>query len=188
MSDKSFTELFDINVSADTRRAIYGGLAAAIIAVLGIWAVGFTSGRIARILLQATLPSLRFLCSAVMTSTASILALMLTLLSFSRSTDQRLASSHYTRVRHIALMACAVFIAALVLLLLLSIPVSEAENVPSNWYSTIYYIILSYAALLGGALIATVLMLYHAVRDIIGVVHPEKSSNLVESESGSHQD
>lgn len=166
-------------LALDTRRAIVGGVVAAVIAALGILGIRVGSGIALRGMLQAMLPSTRFLCSAVMTATATILALMLTLLSFSSNTDRRIKSTHYERVRQIALIDSIVFIGAIFLLLFITIPLEESLQVPDFLYSGLYYVILVYSALLGGALITIVLMLYNAVKDLISIVHPAKESGLV---------
>lgn len=164
--------------TADTKRAMIGGGVTAGIALIGMLIVNVSSGSEARFLLQGMLPSLRFLCSAVMTATATILALMLTLLSFSNTQSRQLKSLHYDRVRQIAQVNSATFAAALVLLLLFSIPLAEASEVPANWYTVLYYIAVLYTASLGGALITVILMLYNAITDLIGVIHPDERSHL----------
>lgn len=171
--------LDELSLGADTKRAAIGGSVAAAVALTGMLVVNFSTGSEARLLLEGMLPSIRFLCSAVMTASATILALMLTLLSFSSAQSGRLKARHYNRVRQIAQVDSATFAAALVLLLLVSIPLAEPSEVPANWYSIVYYIAVVYTASLGGALITVVLMLYNAITDLILVIHPSKTSDLV---------
>ncbi len=168
-----------ISLSRDTKRATIGGGVAALVALIGLILVNVSSGGEARLLLEGMLPSIRFLCSAVMTATATVLALMLTLLSFSNTQSARLKSAHYDRVRQIAQMDSVTFAAALVLLLLVSVPLAESSEVPASWYTIVYYVTVLYTAGLGGALIVIVLMLYHAVTDLIGVIHPTEKSHLL---------
>ncbi|MDX1612775.1 MAG: hypothetical protein R3300_00620 [Candidatus Promineifilaceae bacterium] len=172
-----------LSLDTDTKRAGIGGVVAALIALTGLLAVNVSSGSEARFLLEGMLPSIRFLCSAVMTSTATVLALMLTLLSLSDTQGGKVKSVHYDRVRQIAQVDSVTFAAALILLLLVSVPLAETSEVPANWYSVFYYIAIFYTASLGGALITVVLMLYNAVTDLINIVHPgEKSDLLVDSD------
>lgn len=171
--------LDELTLGADTKRAAIGGSVAAAVALTGMIVVNVSTGSEARLLLEGMLPSIRFLCSAVMTASATILALMLTLLSFSSAQSGRLKTRHYNRVRQIAQVDSATFAAALVLLLLVSIPLAEPSEVPANWYSIVYYLAVFYAAGLGGALITVVLMLYNAITDLIVVINPSKTSDLV---------
>lgn len=167
------------------KRIFVGGILAAIITLLGGYAVGRISGYEARVLLEATLPTTRFLCSAVMTATASILALMLTLLGLSSGLSVTLKPSHYIRVRRIALIDLVAFTLATLFLLLLSVPVSESDKVPTSWFTTLYYAILGISSILGGILISTVLMLYDTIKDVIRVVGlHEESSDIVVTEEG----
>lgn len=168
-----------INLRAEQRQAIVGGVIAGVIALGGMLLINVSSGSEARLLLEAMLPSIRFLCSAVMTASATILALMLTMLSFSGQQDARLKSSHYERVRQIALVDTITFAAAIILLLILSLPLAESQDVPPSWYTVVYYLTMFYAAALGGALISIVLLLYNAIVDMIRVIHPEARSELV---------
>jgi hypothetical protein len=150
------------------------------VALAGMLLVNVGSGSEARFLLEAMMPSVRFLCSAVMTASATILALMLTLISFSSAQERRLKRAHYDRVRQIAFVDTATFAAAIIFLLIISVPLAEAAEIPAGWYSVVYYVTVVYAAALGGALIAIVLMLYQAITDLIGVIHPDEVSDLVE--------
>ena len=169
-----------LSLSADTKRAAIGGGVAGLIALIGMIVVNVSSGGEARLLLEGMLPSVRFLCSAVMTSTATILALMLTLLSFSSGQSGKFKSTHYNRVRQIAQIDSVTFAAALVLLLLVSVPLAESSSdVPANLYTVVYYLTVLYTAGLGGALITIVVMLYNAIIDLISVVHPDQESQLL---------
>lgn len=94
----------------------------------------------------------RFLYSSVMTATATIMALMLTMLSVSRAREGTFKAVHYDRVRQIALVDTVTFAAA---------------------------IILGYAAVLGRALISIILLLYNAITDMMSVVHPDQASKML---------
>jgi hypothetical protein len=107
--------------SEDWRWTLTGGAIALVVTFGGAWAVGETSGAEARALLNGMLPTTRFLCSGVMTASATTLALMLTLLSLSANTSSKLKQDHYERVRQIALLDAIAFIAATCVLLCLNI-------------------------------------------------------------------
>lgn len=63
-----------------------------------------------------------------------------------------------------------VFVVSLLSFLLFNLPVTESDNVPEDWFSTIYYIVLSISALISASLIVVVLMLYNTVVSIIKIV------------------
>lgn len=164
--------------SEDWRWTLTGGLIALLVTFGGAWAVGETSGAEARSLLRGMLPTTRFLCSGVMTASATTLALMLTLLSLSANTNSRLKMDHYERIRQIALLDAVAFIAATFVLLCLNIPLEQADNVATSWYTGLYYGFLVASAILGGLLVIIVLMLYNTVKYMILVVGPADSDDL----------
>ncbi len=164
-------------LKVDTRRvALAGGLAAAA-ALAGAWIVGEASGLEARRLLEATLSSTRSFCGTVILALGNILALMLTLLGLSASADVKLKWSHYQRIKQIAWIDAAVLSGAVLFYLLLNVPLGESDQAaerPGTWFAALYYATLALSSLLGGALIAVVLMLYNAVRDLIRAIGPDE--------------
>jgi len=175
-----------LSLSRDSKQVMIAAVVAAGIALAGMLLVNVSSGVEARLLLEAMHPSILFFSSSVMTASATILALMLTLISFSGGPGSRLKRRHYDRVRQIALVDTITFAAAITWLLVISVPLAESAEIPSTWYRVVYYVTLVYAAALGGALIAVVLLLYNAISDLIGVVHPDEESDLV-TEEGSRE-
>ncbi len=161
------------------RGPLIGGCVAAGVAGVGIWGIGAGSGGETKLLIEAMLPSTRFLCSSVMTATATVLSLMLAMLGFTSSTDRELTPEFYSRVQKIALADATVFVAATLLLLCVSVPINESDKVPIHWFTAIYYFTLIATAAIGGSLISIVLMLYSAVAGIIAIFHPELKSTLL---------
>ena len=141
--------------------------------------------------LQEIRPTLRFTASGSMTATATILALMLTLLSFTQQSERKLLAYHYNRIWWIARFAAIVFIASLVLLMTLNVPITNATDTFAGFYNIVYYVLLIYTALIGGLLISIILLLYQASRDIILIAHPDKEVTGLymtpEEEEGSDQ-
>lgn len=160
----------EVDVEVDLRKAVVGGALATLVALAGTYATGRISGAEGRILLQAMLPSVRFLCSATMTASSTILALMLTLLGLSYETTPQIKSAHYKRIKQIALVDAISFVTAALLLLFVIVPLEETEAVPTGWYNTMYYVVIVMSSVLGGLIISVILMLYDAVTDIIDVV------------------
>ncbi|NNF59422.1 MAG: hypothetical protein HKN04_14395 [Rhodothermaceae bacterium] len=173
----------------DTKNAIIGGVVTALVIGAILLLVGVAGGWKAKVLLESTMPTTRFLCSAVMTVSATTLALMLTLLGLSNNIDGDLKAAHFERIRQIALIDVIAFIGATVLLLAHTIPFGEDLGVAQHVYVIAYYSIMSGAALLGGTLVAMILMLYDAVRDLVQVFCSDKESDLlVDSEGGREEE
>lgn len=154
----------------DLTSAIAGGLVTSLVTIAVVVFVGEVGAGKARALLEATLPTTRFLCSAIMTASATTLALMLTLLSLSTGVEGDLEQPHYRRIRQIALMDVIAFVGATILLVTLIVPFGENIDIPIRWYTVIYYVVSIAAGVLAGMLVAVVIMLYTAVRDLMRVV------------------
>lgn len=150
---------------------IGGGVATGIILIV-VYVVGSVSGYSALQLLDATLPSIRFLSSTVATGGVTILALMVTLLGLSQSVDTDLERVHYHRIQQIAYMATVAISAAILLLVFLSIPVEQSDDVVLKYAEGVYYGVVVMTSLLGGIMITLVLMLLSAVRSLLHVVAP----------------
>lgn len=163
----------------DLRGPLTGGFIAALVAGLGVLAVGQLSGFEARGLLEAMLPSVRFLSSALMTASATIMALMLTLLSLSHNAQSKLEARHYVRIERVAMMSSIELIGATLLLMLLSIPITEnGPEIPSIYFQVLYYAVLIASALLGGFLCTIVLVLQKAIHGLIYILSPSHSSTI----------
>jgi hypothetical protein len=150
---------------------IGGGIATAIILAV-VYTVGSVSGYSALQLLDAALPSVRFLTSTVATGGVTILALMVTLLGLSHSVETELERVHYHRIQQIAYMSTFAIAAAILLLVFLSIPVEQSEDVVLQFAEWVYYGVIGMTSVLGGVMITLVLMLLTAVRGLLHVVAP----------------
>ena len=166
----------------DVRWTVAGGLFAAIVLFLVGSAVGLVSQHEARHLLEATLPTIRFLASGVLAAGATILALMLTLISLTEATELDFKPSHYRRLELISLMNAVAIIVSVVVLVFLSVPLGESDGPLRDYYHVVYYLIMVGASLLGGIMVAIVLMLHNAVRGLVTAMAPRGSSPLVHDE------
>ena len=160
-------------------RALYGGLIAAIIIGIGAYFAGNVSRHDGLDLISEMRPSLRFACAAMLTATSTILALILTLLSFSSNRDRPLRAEHYVRIQWIARFAIGTFIGAIILLMLLAVPLQYGEGNISRHYDWFYYFYLTTGAFLAGTMVAIILMLYTAATEIIILVHPDKEADFL---------
>ena len=154
----------------DITIAAGAGAAVALFVGLVTHLIGSVGGLEAKRLLEALLPTSQLLCSAVMGVTATILALMLTLLSVGVNLEKELEDAHYHRIKTIGLYGAITFCTTAVLFLLHCVPVDESKDMPTWWYPVVYYVILSGAALVTGAVVSTVALLYMALRDLVNIV------------------
>lgn len=159
------------------KRGAIGVAVSAVVIFLGVYLVGYLSNVEARIMLKSMLPSTRFLCSAVMTTCSTILALMFTVLSFSRQSESPLKPDHYDRMRVIALLDVVAFVLALVLLLVINLPLEESRETLATYYKVVYYVILAVSSVIGGLLTSIIFMLYTAANHVIILVHPNRDSD-----------
>ena len=170
------------------RSALIGGLLSALIIFLGTYLLGNISDAEALDNLQEIRPTLRFTASGTLTATATILALMLTLLSFSENADRKLRGYHYDRIWWIARFSAGIFVAALLLLMILNVPINNAEETFDGQYHIVYYVMLGYAALIGGFMITIILLLYQAARDIIVIAHPDRTASGLYVDENNQED
>lgn len=161
------------------KKFIPGILVTVITTFFGVFMVGQLNDFKAFDFLKAMLPSTRFLCAAVITATSTVLALILTLISFSNQTEKEIHTKHYTRIKDIAKLSTGAFIMAIVLLLFINLPLENASDKLMVWFEIIYYIVLVAVSILGGLLITIVLMLYKAAVEIILIADPEGEANLL---------
>ena len=152
------------------KRAIIGGIISLIIILLGTLILGKLSGYEAKILIKKSLSGMNTLCNTIALASATILALLLTVLSISSNSKSKLKRDYYLQVLHIAKLDTIVFIASIVSFLLLNLPITESDTVPDNWFNVIYYSSLSISSILTSGLIVVVLMLYNSIVSIIKIV------------------
>lgn len=170
---KKERENSEIILFVGAKRALIGGLLAAATALLGQLLVGRVYSSIEALrLLEASIPSARSVGTAVVTASATILALMLTMLGLSRQDGDQLSRRFFKEVEQIGLFTSISLVASILLLVLLSFPVQESGDLPSSWYSIIYYILTTATALIAGLLVAVVLLLYSTIRSLFEIVVP----------------
>ncbi len=169
-------------------RPLYGGVLSAVFIFLGSYMVGHLGSWEARVNIQEMRPSLRFICSAVLTATSTILALLLTLISFSTETNQPIKSQHFMRIQWIASLCTVAFISAIVMLTFLTLPLENSDSTLATYYDIIYYVLLVCGALLAGFMISIVLMLYEAAHAIILIFNPARDANHLLKEAGEKGD
>lgn len=156
----------------DSLWALVGGAVSTLMIAVAVIIVGNVSGYSALTRLESALPTIQFLCSTVATGGVTILALMVTLLGLSHSVDTELERVHYHRIKQIAYMATLAVAAAIFLLVFLSIPVGDSEEVVVTYAEVVYYGVIMLSSVLGGLMITLVLMLLSAVKGLLHIVAP----------------
>ncbi|MFL0353698.1 hypothetical protein [Xanthomarina sp. GH4-25] len=152
------------------KRAIYGALITFVLISMSVFLLGNISGYEARQLLSSSLMGINMLCNTIILASATILALLLTLLGISSGTKSKLKDSHYLEVLSIAKIDTFLFVVTLVLFQVFNIPITESDNVPNLWFKAIYWFTLIMSSMLSGLMVLVILMLYNTVRNIILIV------------------
>ena len=153
-----------------TNRAITGGVISMLVMGLGTYLLGELSGYEAKELIKSSIAGINTLCNTIALASATILALLLTLLGLTSNSASKLKKDHYRHLLAIAKLDTIVFVLSLISFLLFNLPITESENVPNNWFSMIYYTTLAISSILSAALIVVVLMLYNTVSSMIKII------------------
>ena len=117
--------------------------------------------------------------SAVATASATILALMLTLLSMTHQADKTFKRTTYQGIQLIGFVSTVTFIISILLLLCLSLPIGEFNNISANWFKAFYYTITVLNGVMSGLMIFGVLTLFEIIRDVIHKIAPERRDSDV---------
>ncbi len=167
-------------------RTLFVGARAALVSgvVVGAVVVGtqlfigaLYSAREIRELVAAMSSPVSTLSTSIISGLATILALMLTMLSLSHTLQQDLSDAFYKRIRRIALLSIIDMTAAIVLLLLLSSPIQQAsqraqERGGALEVAVTYYLLIGLTSIVAGLFVAIVVMLYNAITTVIQAVRP----------------
>ena len=173
-----------MTLSQFNKRALYSGFIAAVIIGAAVYLLGNISGYEAKILIKSSLPGINMLCNTVVLASATILALLLTLLSISNSSNSKLNKKLYQQIAITAKLDVVLFVMAILSFQIFNIPIIEADNVPNNWYSAIYWGILSASSLLSGGIVSVIIMLYNTVINMIKIFgYGDKEHDWVLSDS-----
>lgn len=155
------------------RRALAAGLVVLAVGGVGRWATGsiYSSAK-AVALIGAVHSSALYLCTTVATTSGTTLALMLTLVGFVRRADEDFDRQVYLRIRVIAVLSTICLIGAVLLLLMLTLPVGEFDNLPVQWYPWLYNVIYALMIFLSALLIGTVTMVLATLVRLIAKITP----------------
>lgn len=166
------------------RHAVIGAGVAIGFAILQWLLVGQIYGSAEAVkLIEALKSASLYYGSAIATSSATILALMLTLLGVTRQSESDFDRSTYETIEKIGLISTIALCGAILMLLVLSMPVGEFKNLPPAWYPILYNVLAVMNAVLSGLLIGAVILLFSTIRHVIKAVAPqaEPSGDKVDS-------
>jgi hypothetical protein len=97
---------------------------------------------------------------------------MLTMVGLIRRLDNDFDQNTYHRIRWISLASSVNLCAALLLLLLTTMPVGQFDGLPGNWYSRLFDMIFAMTVLLAALSVGIVVMLYETVNGVIARITP----------------
>lgn len=172
-----------IKINQSTKRAIIGGIISAVFAGAGYFFIGTLSEYEAQQLIKSSVPGVNMLCNTVVLASATIMALLLTLLSLSSGSDSKLNTTHYRQVKLLGKWDASLFITAIIFFQITNIPIVEADNVPTDWYNTIYWSTLVLSSILVGGIVTVILMLYSTIKAMVDILGYGKTDHpLIASE------
>jgi len=172
----------------NNKHAFCGGLTATLFTGTGVFLLGNVTGYEAKILLESSLSGLNILCNTIVLACATILALLLTVLSVSNSSNNKIKERHYKQVLNIAKFDVILFVLALILFQFFNIPILESESVPTSWYDFIYWSTLAFTSILSGMMITVILMLYNSVTNLISIIGLGKDHPMLSEEEADQMD
>lgn len=154
------------------KSAFIGSVIIFVVAIAGFMGVGtIYSDTQARGLIEAMVPSLGTLSFAGITATSTVIALLLTVLGMARRADTEFDKTFYIRMRIIAMLGTVAMGVSIILLLILSIPLTENEAL-QTFFNVVYYCIMLLASLISALLFGIVITLYETVMGLIASLTP----------------
>lgn len=164
--------------SSELKGSLVGGLVTALALFAMVILVGQVGTFEALGLIESVLPGARFLASTVIGGALTVLALLLTLLGLSMTSEYAFHRRLYTRVSYITRLSVASIIVSASLLLAVGVPIQEVDGM-RRYYAVLYYVLAGGMALLGGMVVSMGLMIGATLRGLVNVQHPEGISDLL---------
>lgn len=113
-----------------------------------------------------------YLGSAVATASATIIALMLTLIGMIRRMDKDFDQGAYRDVAMVARLSTSTLLVALLLLMAFALPIGEFEELPSSWFENVYNGLFAGTVLMVGLAAATVVLIYTTLMRVMTKITP----------------
>lgn len=144
-----------------------------LLGVAGRWASGsIYSTAKALDLIEAVRTSALYLGSAMAGSSATTLALMLTFVGFVHGADHDFSRETYKRIRVIARLSAISLVGSVLLLLVLTFPVLDYDELPNFWYPYLFNVIYAIVVMVSALLVGTVTLLFSTLVDLIAEITP----------------
>lgn len=161
------------------KKALAGGVLAALITFAGQWIVGNAFDAYeARQLIEAGSSAALYFGNSVVSGSATVLALMLTMISLSIQTENSFGPVFYKRIQRIGFLSTIALITGIIFLTFLSVPIQESDQIPPFWFKVIYGILIAFVALLSGLMVSIVLMLLNAMNGLINFMKPDMDEEV----------
>ncbi len=162
--------MINMKLNKYIKRLILAGIIALCILSLGAYAIGDLSGYEAKELFKKSISGINMLSNTIILASATILALLLTVLGLGTELNDELCDEHYKHIKVVAKLDVIVLISAIVSFIIFNLPITEGDNVPRQWYTTIYYTTIGVTSLLGASLMVVVMMLYKTITNLISSI------------------
>ena len=130
------------------------------------------SGLEARNLIEALTESALYTGAAIATSSVTVLALMLTLVGLVQRMDKDFDVEMYHKIALIGRASAINLIGSVILLMMLSMPVGEYDNIPTNWYVILYNVLYFMMVFLCALSVTIVLILLDTIQHMIAKITP----------------
>lgn len=113
-----------------------------------------------------------YLASAIATASATVMALMLTLIGMIRRMDHEFDDQAYRDIDLIARVATASLLLSLLLLMAFVFPVGEFEGLPNAWFDTLYNALFAACVLVIAISAGMVVLIYTTLRRVTAKITP----------------
>lgn len=154
----------------DSRIPIIGGSAITLIGLTVAILIGEINTYEAKHFMHEQQNNINMLCNTIILSSATILALLFTVLGLSTGTEITLKKAFYSRIKQVALFDTLCFVITMCVFLSLNFPVEKAGDIPTIYYQVIYYVTAVSASLIGGMIVSVILLLYYTINDLIHIL------------------
>lgn len=126
----------------------------------------------AREMLDALSSPALYLGSAIAASAATTMALMLTLLGLVKRVDANFDLPMYGQIYMVSMAAAILLAGSVIMLLIMTLPIGEFENVPADWFPLLYRVLYWMVVILSALLVAMVTLLFSTIRSLIAHLTP----------------
>ena len=113
-----------------------------------------------------------YLGSAIGSASATIIALMLTLVGMIRRMDEDFDQNAYRDVAMVGRLSAITLLVALFLLMAFALPIGEFEELPGAWFENVYNALFAGTIVMVGLSAATVVLIYTTLLRVMAKITP----------------